>query len=111
MRPRRGLLRILIGLLILRVIAAPVTARPDPPRSADGPRFVVRVCAWPAQRAQRPTVAPQREFRSEGPGAVPAGRLSPTSRAGASGPLTGARLFGLSFRDSDLVRVHDRPRC
>jgi hypothetical protein len=57
MHSAKGMTRLLIALLILRVIAAPITLRPVSyrPQAKDG--FVVRVCAWPAQRAIREQVS------------------------------------------------------
>jgi hypothetical protein len=43
---------LVILLLTLRVLASPLAMRPESPRSPSKYRLVVRVCAWPAVRAQ-----------------------------------------------------------
>jgi hypothetical protein len=53
---KKSMTRTLIILLILRVIAAPITLRPISYRPQAKKGFVVRVCAWPAQRAVRSNV-------------------------------------------------------
>src|SRR3954447_10149428 len=53
-----GMARCLILLLVLRMIAAPLALRPGSPASGSNSHYIVRVCAWPAQRLQRtPPVA------------------------------------------------------
>ena len=60
MQPTMRMTRILIFvLLILRLFAAPISARKPEGREAGSKSagFTVRVCSWPAQRAQRQTIA------------------------------------------------------
>jgi hypothetical protein len=59
MHPISSMARILILLLlILRFLAAPIAARPDSYRPHTKAGFIVRVCAWPAQRPHRSTACP-----------------------------------------------------
>jgi hypothetical protein len=53
----KSMTRTLIVLLILRVVAAPITLRPISYRPQAKKGFVVRVCSWPAQRAVRSNVS------------------------------------------------------
>ncbi len=111
MHTRTDILRSLVFLLVLRMIAAPIAARPDLPKPSDHGRFVARVCAWPAQRPQRPAsawIAQTREGgsnRDAGPGRfLRRGALAPNA-------LTRARLSRLARRHGTSVRLSDCPRC
>src|SRR3954468_16177032 len=103
--------RILIALLTLRVLAAPVAARPDTPHSPSAHRFIVRICAWPAQRPQRATAVAILLPGSRGTvpdprtAAIRATTLRDLSRSALS------RLAAPSVRDATAHRVIDSPRC
>jgi hypothetical protein len=96
------------------VVAAPIAARPDTPKPSSNDRFIVRVCAWPAQRPQRPTCAPVRQVRpgggrrDEGSGFIPGHRDRP---AGALSGTGLSRLGPLVTRNRSGVRLSDCPRC
>ena len=53
MRPTAGILKVLTVLLMLRMIAAPVAVRPALATTNAHLNVIVRVCAWPAERAGR----------------------------------------------------------
>jgi hypothetical protein len=110
MRPNRGLLRVLIALLTLRVLAAPVAARPDAPKPTSQDRFIVRVCAWPA----RSTPVAQGATPSTWTGPAPVGRFVPAPGAHGPGPLTGAligRVVLPALEHSSSVHPPDGARC
>lgn len=116
MHRRMGGARILIVLLALRVVDAPIAARPDPPRPPSHSRFVVRVCAWPAQRPQRVT-APAirtREWHPAEDESV-AYLIPPAGRRGRGAVTASAVLLRrLACRGTDhdtAVHLSDCPRC
>ena len=111
MRPATGLLRTLIVLLILRVVAAPITARPDTARPPSQARFIVRVCAWPAQRPQRLTSASILLPRSGNNPRNVRFVSFPRSLDRADGSLIRARLSRLTHQDTSSVHLSDCPRC
>jgi hypothetical protein len=105
------MMRTLIVLLILRVVAAPITARPDAPTPLSQGRFIVRVCAWPAERPRRLaagsdfSVRPGNHERDPSP-------ASPVLRACAE-PTRGrlSLLMASALGDRPPVRLSDCPRC
>ena len=109
-----GMTRTLVVLLILRVIAAPISARPDTFRPTTTDRFYARVCAWPAQKPGRlsSSCVPVPRPGDDGPDVAPG--LFPKDRGRAAGPLpreTLSRLTRLTFQDRSPVRLSDRARC
>jgi hypothetical protein len=114
MFPLAGMMRTLIIFLILRVVAAPITVRPDPSNPSTNDRVIVRVCAWPAQRPQRLTYSSIVLPRSRND--VRKGSAFPYwgSRGHAAGSLTRERLSGLILlvsHDTSSVHRSDCPRC
>jgi hypothetical protein len=110
---KKGMTRTLIVLLIIRVIAAPITLRPIsyPPQAKKG--FVVRVCAWPAQRAVRSTVSAFSVPDYDGGLSGIVERL-PVPSACDLAHLDFAQPFQrlmLSFSDPGARRFIDCPRC
>jgi len=106
-----GILRILVAFLILRIFAAPVAARPDAARSLNEHRFIVRICAWPVQRPERPTLTSRLSVGSTGRSHFTiAGdnRVANDRRNGSS-----ARIRHSLIRSYVINPVHldDRPRC
>jgi hypothetical protein len=114
MRSKPGLTRIVISLLFLRVLAAPIAARPDTDRPPSTDRFIVRVCAWPAQRPQRSTSASLLLPSFRGARRPDQGDWLAVSQAQASGSPGRsilARRVALSFHDTTAWRRLDRLRC
>jgi hypothetical protein len=114
MRSIAGLTRILISLLILRVLAAPIAARPDTPKPPSNDRFIVRVCAWPAQRPQRLTSASILRPSFRGSGRDAKANVIPDSQAPPLRELSQSvlsRLAIMSDRDTTAFRIVDSPRC
>jgi len=114
MHPIKSMTRILILLLVLRVLAAPIAARPDSYRPHSKAGFIVRVCAWPAQRPQRSNTSAISVpgYGGRGYGGNTARFAGTTARTLAF--LTRARLFHrvvLSFHDPSSLRLIDSPRC
>ncbi len=114
MHPLKRMTRILILLLILRVLAAPIAARPDSYRPHPKAGFIVRVCAWPAQRPQHSNGSAMRVPDDGGHGHGGNNAAFPGTSARALAFLTRARLFHrvvLSFHDPGSYRPIDSPRC
>jgi hypothetical protein len=114
MHAKERMTRILIFLLILRVLAAPIAARPNCYRPLSKTGFIVRVCVWPAQRPQRLTASSicLSGDGSRGQGERMHGFWSTTARTLIS-PMR-ARLFHQvteSFHDLSAFRLIDSPRC
>jgi len=103
--------RILIALLILRVLAVPVAARPDSSPSPSAHRFIVRICAWPAQRPPRPNDVAILLLGCRGP--VPGPRPFAFWAASLADPDRPplSRLASSSVRQSTANRIIDGPRC
>jgi hypothetical protein len=107
----KGMSRILILLLILRVLAAPIAARPDSYRPHSKTGFIVRVCAWPAHRSHASAV---RVANCDGHGHGGNTAMFPGTTTRALAFLTRRRLFDpvvLSFHDLSSRRLIDSPRC
>jgi hypothetical protein len=111
MLPAPSVSRVLVALLVLRVLASPIAARPDSPRPPSNDRFIVRLCAWPAQRVQRfnskEVLSPRtpgdlRPYRTP---MEPASTLDRLARA----HLT--RLSLLAAANKHLIHLFDAPRC
>jgi len=106
---------VLILLLVLRVLAAPI-ALPDSPRPQAHTALVVRVCAWPAQRALRPALAQVAGgWVRRGWGDVSAD-LMRAADVGLRTPPGQARVAAhtlLALADASFVHVHvsDCARC
>jgi hypothetical protein len=114
MHTNERMMRILIFLLILRVLAAPIAARPDCYRPLSKTGFIIRVCMWPAQGPQRLTASstslPSEDSRGQGERMH--GFLSTTACTLIS-PIR-AHLFHqvtVSFHDLSAFRLNDSPRC
>jgi hypothetical protein len=110
----KSVTRILTLLLVLRVLAAPIAARPDSYRPHPKSGFIVRVCAWPAQRPQHSnaSVMSVPDYGGRGHGGNTA--RFPGTSARALSFLTRARVFHrvvLSFHDPGSYRIIDSPRC
>lgn len=104
----RGMTRILVLLLILRVLAAPIAARPDSYRPHPKAGFIVRVCAWPVQRSD--TSAIHVPGNSDGANTA----MFPVTTGRAIAFLTPARRLdrlALSLHDPSSRRLIDSPRC
>src|SRR6185437_3481300 len=86
---RKVLTRVLTVLLALRVVAAPIAARPDAPTSSASHRFVIRKCSWPVQRPYRATAA---------------SILRPSLPGHGAGPERGAIMRHPSYRLDVLAR-------
>jgi len=115
MRPRTVLTTTLIALLVLRVLAAPIAARPEPPRPPSTSRFIARVCAWPASRPQR-FIAPAASARKpRAAGRASSGDLLPLSRLRGRAAVTASALrCGLRFWSHEghsALHLSDCPRC
>lgn len=112
---RTGTARILVALLVLRVVAAPAAARPDPPRPPSHARFIVRVCSWPAQRPQRVTTPALWTRRPVAPQDEPAGDLIASARRSARNRVTASalrdRLVFWDHRTFSPLHLSDCPRC
>jgi hypothetical protein len=109
-----GMMRTLIILLILSVVAAPITVRPDPSKPSTNDRVIVRVCTWPAQRPQRLTYASIVLLGARNDVRKALAFPSPGSRDHAAGSLTRARLSSLDLlvlQDTSSVHLSDCPRC
>jgi hypothetical protein len=109
------LLRILtIVLLVLRVLAAPITTRPANYRPGAKAGFIVRICAWPAQRPHRATeslIAASRDF---GPGhRAPKRGFRGTMRLARTSPILGRVFHQVNWSGGELSarRRLDSPRC
>ena len=115
MRPHTGMARILITLLVLRVLAAPIAARPDITWPTSHGRFIVRVCSWPAQRPMRVTTPAVLVRRSRCPAdGLTSFRLPPSQLRGPDPFSARAALarFALgSSRNKSPVHLSDCPRC
>jgi hypothetical protein len=109
-----GMSRILFSLLFLRVLAAPIALQPSTFKPPSNVSFIVRVCAWPAQRPQRVTTVSLLVPSSRGQRqAIKADRL-PASSACTVGSLGRAGLAGLialSYFDIIAFRPIDGLRC
>jgi hypothetical protein len=104
----RGMTRVLILLLILRVLAAPIAARPDSYRPHPKDGFIVRVCAWPVHRSNASAICAPRNSNGENTAMFPV----TTDRAIAF--LTRSfRLdrLALSLHEPSSRRLIDSPRC
>jgi len=114
MHAKERMMRILIFLLTLRVLAAPIAARPDCYRPVSKTGFIVRVCMWPAQGPQRLTACSTslRGDGSRGQGEHMHGFLSAAARAHIS-PIRAHLLHQVtvSFHDLSAFRLIDSPRC
>jgi hypothetical protein len=114
MRSKPGMTRILISLLFLRMLAAPIAARPDTPKPPSTDRFIVRFCAWPAQRPQcvnsatvlRPSFRGSRCFAGADWIAV-----SQAHALGSPGRSALSLLITRSFHGTSALRLDDSPRC
>lgn len=111
MRPRTCVVRILAALLVLRVFAAPIGLRPGPSTPAVGHRFVIRVCAWPAQRPARPALVGSHGTRFRGPGGDPLARVNPALQARAPRAPGLAPSSALALPVGVSVHLSDCPRC
>jgi hypothetical protein len=102
--------QVLTLMLVLRMVAAPVSARPDAPKGAsDGYRFVLRRCAWSPQRP--PVCEPKTVYRlPHGPRDVPAAAPARPS-LGARPPAEAAAPLAASSVELAARRVDDGPRC
>ena len=106
--------RILIFLLILRVLAAPIAARPDSYRPHSKTGFIVRICAWPAERSQRLNGSAIRVPGYGGRGHGGNTTVFSGTSARAVALLTRAQVFHrivLSFHNPSSLRPIDTPRC
>jgi hypothetical protein len=107
----KSMSKILILLLVLRVFAAPIAARPDSYRPYAKAGFIVRVCAWPAQRSHDSAISvPDNGGRGYGGNTA----VFPGTSARALALLTRAHLFDrvvLSFHNPSSRRLIDSPRC
>ncbi len=106
-----GVTRILILLLLFRVLAAPIAARPESHRPYAKAGFIVRVCAWPA-RASMYSAVGSPEYDDRLPGGDAAEFLPASARAIAF--LTRARVFHwvvLRYHDPSSCRIRDSLRC
>jgi hypothetical protein len=109
----RSMTRALVVLLVLRVVAAPIAARPDPPTPSAGHPFVFRKCAWPAPRPQRMTSVSILRPSHRGPGRGPKADPISGHPARHPAPLTEgclSRLVLLCSRDRAAFRLTDSPR-
>ncbi len=107
----KSMSRILILLLVLRVCAAPIAARPNTFRPYPKAGFIVRVCAWPAQRARESAIS-ARENGGYGHGENTA--IFPSITARTPTLLSRVRVSDrveLSFHAPSARRVVDCPRC
>jgi hypothetical protein len=113
MRLTSSMTRILIALIVLRVLAAPISARPDLPKAPSDARFIVRVCAWPAQRAQRLSASASLVSRFSGRGAWVSRPSAPSYPRLASLWTLGRLSLRLPpfYRDPSALRLLDSPRC
>jgi hypothetical protein len=109
-----GIARTLIVFLALRAAAAPIALRHDLPTPASPHRFVIRVCAWAAQRPQHLTTAQAFLARSRDRRRGAAASLRPGQPGHAADQLTCAcRPFKTLVARSKVPSVHlsDCPRC
>ena len=115
MRRIKGTTRILIlVLLILRVLAAPVSARPYSYGPHPKAGFVIRHCKWPAQRPQRATASAISVPLNPGLGdtGLPQGVWSKITLAHTSPILSCIfHLVAWTCYDSYAPHLVDRLRC
>jgi hypothetical protein len=107
----KSMSRILIVLLVLRVFAAPIAARPSTFRPYPKAGFIVRVCAWPAQRSQDSVISTQ---QNGGCGHGENTAIFPSATAQALALLTRVRLLDRvvwTFHGPSSRRPIDSPRC
>jgi hypothetical protein len=117
MQPTMRMTRILVFLLlILRLVAAPISARKPEGQEAGSKNagFTVRVCKWPAQRLDRSTVSSIAVARKPG---LMSGVQTPIF-CGGSRSVAAFPIFICPFHQStapaqDLSarRRVDSPRC
>ena len=114
MQPPSSMMRLLVFLLIIRVFAAPITARPITAKLPTYRGFVVRVCAWPAHRPHREVSNQLLAARGNGRGdGFRTRRIAPL-RPHERPFLVHAKLLALSIRavpSSTSVYLSDSPRC
>ena len=117
MRPTLGMTRVLIlGLLITRLLAAPISTRRPDSRGPDAKaHFIVRMCKWPAQRLQRATTVSIVVPRKAG---VNSGLQTPAFFGAAAAWIDGdpnptytLPRAAWVFHDLRARRLVDSPRC
>ncbi len=111
----KSIARLLIFcILVMRVVAAPIAARPLAAGIQTKTGFVVRVCAWPIQRPQRSTSA---SLVLRGPGGPHRETFAANGQARSLGldtpsnPFRSAFGIGRFIHDPRSHRRLDRPRC
>jgi hypothetical protein len=116
MHARRGMTKILICLLMLRVVAAPITLRPTTYRPQAKHGFVVRICSWPTQRMDRSNIAAIVAPGHDEDGHCMTIERLPLSSTCDHALLTDGQLLQhqqlmSSLQDTSSRRLIDSPRC
>jgi hypothetical protein len=110
-----SLIRTLVIVLVtVRVVAAPLAMRPESPRYASKYRLVARVCAWPAQRLERPISAASLvpRFKGKGPhhSADHGHNFGPVTIVWLS-PVALSTFLGRNPHGSSLAQLSIHLRC